>query len=221
MKSGLFRGDFGIGVELDTKAVSDKGEFEGYGSTFNNVDQGWDIMMPGSFKSSLSKRPPGKVKMLLQHNSYQPCGVWTDMAEDSKGLYCKGQFLMNTTVGRETYEMVKAGALDGLSIGFRTLKDEYDHANGTRMIKEVDLREISVVTFPMNEEAQISSVKNELPTERELEDWLVREAKFSRQQAKTIISSGYKALKIKRDAGSSDDVLSALRDAAIRLQTLS
>jgi HK97 family phage prohead protease len=220
MKSGLFKGDFGIGIELDTKAVTDQGVFEGYGSTFNNVDQGWDVMMPGAFKSSLEKRPASRVKMLLQHDAYQPCGVWSELKEDSQGLYCKGQFLMSTTVGRETYEMVKAGALDGLSIGFRTLADEYDRVNGTRKIKSVDLREISVVTFPMNEEAQISSVKHELPTEREFEDFLVREAKMSRQQAKVIIASGYKTLKLKRDAESSgSDLISALRDAAIRIRS--
>jgi uncharacterized protein len=150
---------FGDLIDLDVKLLSDAGEFTGYASVFENEDQGRDIVMPGAFAKSLQTRPAAKVKMLRQHDQSEPIGVWLDLREDSKGLKVTGRLIRETVKGAETYELIKAGALDGLSIGFRTIKDRLDRAKGVRLLEEVEVREISIVTFPMNDRALVSTVK--------------------------------------------------------------
>lgn len=158
--------DFGYEFELDTKAVTAEGEFEGYASVFNVEDLGRDVVMPGAFTKSLARRPAGKVKMLREHDRSEPVGVWSDVVEDRKGLRVKGRLILETTKGRETHALMKAGALDGMSIGFRTLKDRFDRPKGLRFLEELDLPEISIVTFPMNTRATVSTVKSEDDAER-------------------------------------------------------
>ena len=153
---------------------ADDGEFSGYASTFNNEDLGKEIVMPGAFAKSLQRRPAGKVKMLRQHDSSEPIGIWLDLAEDSRGLKARGKLILDTTKGRETHALMKAGALDGLSIGFRTLKDRYDRQKGVRFLEELDLPEISVVTFGMNPRATVSAVKSEAERARALVDAIIR-----------------------------------------------
>jgi HK97 family phage prohead protease len=153
--------ELGVAFELDTKAVTDEGEFVGYGAVFNNEDLGRDIVVPGAFAKSIASRPANKVKMLRGHDTSEPIGIWLDLAEDAKGLRAKGKLILQTTLGRETHALMRAGALDGLSIGFRTVKDRYDRAKGVRYLEELDVPEISVVTFPMNPRATISTVKSE------------------------------------------------------------
>lgn len=148
-------------IELDTKAVSAEGEFEGYGSIFNVEDLGKDIVLPGAFAKSLARRPAAKVKMLRGHDPADPIGVWTELVEDGKGLRVKGRLILETVKGRETHVLMKAGALDGLSIGYRSLKDRYDRAKGVRLLEEIDLPEISVLAFPMNTRATVSRVKSD------------------------------------------------------------
>jgi HK97 family phage prohead protease len=154
---------FGFTIELDTKAVTDAGEFSGYASIFGNEDEIGEVMMAGAFTKSLARRPADKVKMLRQHNSDEPIGIWTEMSEDRRGLRATGKLILDTTKGRETHALMKAGALDGLSIGFRTLRDHVDRAKGIRFIDEADLWEVSVVTFPMNSRATVSAVKSHDP----------------------------------------------------------
>src|SRR5262245_47626859 len=127
--------EFGFLVELDLKAVSDEGEFTGYASTFNNADLGRDVVLPGAFGKSIVRRPAGKVKMLRQHDPDEPIGVWLDLAEDRKGLRAKGKIILETVKGRETHALMRAGALDGLSIGFRSIKDRFDRAKGLRLLE--------------------------------------------------------------------------------------
>jgi len=184
-------------VELDAKAVKDDGTFEGYASVFNNVDQGRDIVLAGAFKESLKQRPAPKIKMLWQHYSDKPIGTWMAAAEDSTGLMVKGQLALGTTLGKETYELMRMGAVDGMSIGFMTIADDYDSKTGIRKIKQADLREISVVTFPMNEAATVSSVKTEW-LEKEVEE-ILREAGLPREFAKRIVLQGYKRAKEQAD----------------------
>jgi HK97 family phage prohead protease len=150
--------EFGF-VELDVKAVTAEGDFEGYASVFNVEDLGKDVVMPGAFAKSLARRPAAKVKMLRGHDPSEPIGIWTDLSEDKRGLRAKGRLILETTKGRETHALMKAGALDGLSIGYRTLKDRFDRAKGVRLLDELDLPEISVVAFPMNTRATVSTVK--------------------------------------------------------------
>ncbi|MGP9819197.1 HK97 family phage prohead protease [Salinarimonas sp. NSM] len=214
-------------IELSTKELTEAGEFEGYASTFGNVDRGGDMMMAGAFLESLGRRPAGKVKMLRDHDTRKIIGVWTEAKEDGRGLYMKGRLILDTEGGREAYALLKAGALDSLSIGYRVLADSYQRdANGRRDVRQlikVDLMEVSLVTFPMNEAATISRVKGrELPTERELEAAL-RDAGLSASEAKALIAGrAYKSILNARDAGTGDDksgdALDALRTLARTLR---
>ncbi len=151
--------DHAISIELEAKAITDEGVFTGYASVFDNTDLGRDVMRPGAFTKSLSRRPAGKVRMLFQHDTTEPIGIWTDLTEDKKGLKATGKLILDTVKGRETYALMKAGALDSLSVGYRTLKDTYDRTKGVRYLEEVDLFEISVVTFAMNDRATVTAVK--------------------------------------------------------------
>ena len=148
-------------------APTEAGVFEGYGSTFGNVDQGDDIMLRGCFAGALATRGARGIKLLYQHDPSQPIGVWDELREDAHGLYCKGRLLVDDVPkAREVYALMKALVIEGLSIGYRVQSATRD-ANGVRTIEQCDIREVSVVTFPMNEAAKISSVKGQLPTERE------------------------------------------------------
>ena len=214
-KDGLFRGDFGTPAPFDMKALSEDGEFEGYAATFGDVDLGNDVVMPGAFSASLVKWPAHKVKMLHQHRPDEIAGKWLELRETDKGLYAKGKLFLKVQRGQEIHEMMKEGQLEGLSIGYRTREYEIDNELGVRRLKKVDLREISIVTFPMNELAGVTLVKGDaLPTEREFERFLMRDAGFTAQQAKAIIANGYKSLTNARDAGESDDSGSLLAQMA-------
>ena len=198
--------------ESEIKAENSKGIFTGYGSIFGNEDQGNDIMQKGAFTKSLVNRPVSKVKMLYQHKTDEPIGVFTDMYEDSKGLFVKGQLAMGTQKGREAYELLKMGALDGMSIGFRADPEKQgynENKRGVRTLKEVDLMEISLVTFPMNESALIETVKGNAKNIREWEKILREAGGLSRTEAKI----GAKALSeslSQRDAGDDNKQLADL-----------
>ena len=190
-------------LALELKA-DDAGAVEGYGSVFGGLDTYGDTIEPGAFPDSIAKRKP---KMLWQHSMDQPIGVWDEVVEDAKGLRLKGR-LADTEKGREARNLVKMGALDGLSIGFRTLADEMRGNN--RILKKVDLWEVSFVTIPADDAARISGIKS-LSTERECEDAL-RDMGFSRREAKAFIARGWGGVKGLRDAG--DDLPdNVLRDA--------
>lgn len=177
-EAGAFNGETGLPFDLDIKGLTDQGEFEGYASTFGNIDQGGDICVQGCFAESLAKRPASKVKMLLHHDTRRICGTWSEMVEDPRGLKVKGRLLLTTTDGRETYELMRAGALGAMSIGFRTLVDEIDRTSGVRKILKADLMEVSIVTFPMNERAAISSVKSSSADLANATKWLAKAIKL-------------------------------------------
>lgn len=221
-KDRMFRGDIGDSLPLDVKAISEEGEFEGYASVFMAEDQGGDIVMPGAFSSSLTRWPADKVKMLWQHDPSSVIGKYTEMREDTKGLYVKGRLFKNVQKGAEALELMREGAVEGLSIGYRTRDYEIDSDSGVRKLIKVDLREVSVVTFPMLDIAGITLVKSDgtLPTERMFERHLVRDAGFTAQQAKAIIATGYKSLTTARDAGDgdNDELATALAKAAARMR---
>lgn len=184
------------------KAVDDAGVFEGYASIFGNLDAGGDIVVKGAYLASLRERGPRGVKLLREHNPGQPVGVWEELREDDTGLFGRGRLLLDIECGRETHALMKVGAIDGLSIGYRVVNSARDAGNGARLLTEIDLREVSLVTFPMNEESRITSVKGDLPTEREFERWLTQDAGFTRSQARQIIAGGFKSLpRAERDAG--------------------
>jgi len=173
--------------ESEIKEVSEKGIFTGYGSIFGNEDQGNDIMQKGAFTKSLVNRPVSKVKLLYQHKTDEPIGIFEEIHEDSKGLFVKGKLAMGTQKGREAYELLKMGALDGMSIGFRADPEKQgynENKRGVRTLKEVDLMEISLVTFPMNESALIETVKGNAKNIREWEKILREAGGLSRTEAK-------------------------------------
>lgn len=152
--------DFGF----DIKQVSDDGRFEGYASVAGNVDRGGDIVEPGAFRASLDKYASrGKMpKLLFQHDPSKVIGVWETLREDDKGLHGFGRLIKDTQLGAETHALMKAGAIDGLSIGYTIAEDgaEFEGPNSSiRRLRKLNLWEVSVVTFPMNEEATITHVK--------------------------------------------------------------
>ena len=140
-------------------AVEADGTFTGYASLFGRADLGRDMAMPGAFRASLARRGPGGVKMLFQHDPNTPIGVWLAISEDGEGLFVKGRLTTQVEKAREVLVLMRSGALDGLSIGYRTVRGRTDAKTGVRSLYEVDLWEISVVTFPMLPEARVVSVK--------------------------------------------------------------
>lgn len=145
---------------LTLKGVSGDGTFSGYASLFGEVDLGRDAIERGAFAASIDKRGAGGVRMLFQHDPAEVIGRWTVLREDARGLYVEGKLATDVARAREVLALMKAGALDGLSIGFRAVKTQADRKAGVRRILEADLWEISVVTFPMLPTARVSNVKH-------------------------------------------------------------
>lgn len=188
---------------LQVKDLSEDGTFEGYGSIHGNVDSCGEKVMPGAFSASLAKhkREGSAVLMLWQHNPDQPIGVWEDLAEDAKGLWGKGRLITEVQKAREVHALMKRKAIGGLSIGYREIKVTPD--GNVRNLEELDLYEISPVSFPANRRARIESVKSEGMEEfarrlrdgepmpiKEFED-ILREAGVPKAMAVQIASVGY------------------------------
>ncbi|WP_425090966.1 HK97 family phage prohead protease [Tropicimonas sp. S265A] len=142
----------------DDVALGEDLAIEGYASLFGVEDQGGDIVERGAYAASLAAlRAKGRtVKMLWQHDPVQPIGVWDEIREDETGLWVKGRLLSEIEKGREAARLIEAGALDGLSIGYRTKKATRD-GQGRRRLAEVELWEVSLVTFPMLPEARLGA----------------------------------------------------------------
>ena len=136
---------------------------EGYASLFGKRDQGNDVVMGGAYGASLARLAAAgrRVKMLWQHDPTQPIGVWDEVREDATGLWVKGRILGDVEKGREAVALLAAGAIDGLSIGYRTVKSERD-GKGQRLLTELELWEVSLVTFPMLPEARVTG-KGDMP----------------------------------------------------------
>lgn len=200
--------------DLDLKEVGDDGQFTGYGSVFGNADSYGEIVEPGAFAASLKAHARAKTMpmMLWQHDTWQPIGVWDEMEEDAKGLKCSGRLLLGVRQADEAHIMLKAGAIRGLSIGYRELAAEPDGNN--RRLKKLDLREVSIVSFPANDKATIQTVKSildggELPTVRQFEEHL-RDAGFSRSLAAAIAAKATPHLRGEPEA-KADDALEFLK----------
>lgn len=146
-------------VALALTRVDERGEFSGYASLFGETDLAQDVVERGAFVRSLAKRGASGIRMLFQHDPNQPIGVWTAISEDTRGLFVKGKLTEGVGRSAEVLSLMRAGALDGLSIGFRTVRARPDKAKGVRRILEADLWEISVVTFPMLPGARVAVVK--------------------------------------------------------------
>ncbi|MDR6952717.1 HK97 family phage prohead protease [Ancylobacter sp. 3268] len=135
------------------------GRFEGYAALFGRVDLGRDLIVRGAFARSLAERGAGGVRMLFQHDPAEPIGVWTELREDATGLFVRGRLMPDVARAREVLALMRAGAIDGLSIGFRAVEGRTDPRSRVRRLTRIDLWEVSVVTFPMQPDARIDAVK--------------------------------------------------------------
>jgi HK97 family phage prohead protease len=196
--------DFALSVKADD--VADDGSFEGYGSVFGTVDSYQEVVAPGAFAESLAELG-GKgrvVPVLWQHMSSQPIGIYTEVREDDTGLYVKGRLLVSDVAqAKEAHALMKAGAVTGLSIGYWVRESSYDEKTGIRTLTKLDLVEVSLVTFPANDDARVEAVKfklahGQLPDIREFEK-LLREAGFSKTQAAVVAGHGLPEL-LRREA---------------------
>ncbi len=138
----------------ETLTLKDDHVIEGYASLFGAKDQGGDVVEKGAYAKSLGDGR--KVKMLWQHDPREPIGIWDEVREDARGLYVKGRLLDSVARAREAAALTKAGAIDGLSIGYRTVKS-HKNERGLRCLSEVELWEVSLVTFPMLPEARLDA----------------------------------------------------------------
>jgi HK97 family phage prohead protease len=142
-------------------ALFPDGAIEGYASLFGEVDQARDMVMPGAFAQTLKQRGLRKIPMLFQHDPAEPIGIWLELLEDWRGLKARGRLIPDVTRARELLSLLKAGAVDGLSIGYRTVRGQIDPKSRVRRLYQVDLWEISIVTFPLLNGARVSTVKQQ------------------------------------------------------------
>jgi HK97 family phage prohead protease len=200
-----------------TKAGDSIGEFSGKAAVFNNEDMMGDVIKPGAFKGSIGS--PKKIKMLWQHSSFEPVGVWDKFEETPNELRAEGRLLLDVQRAAEAHVLMKAGAVDGLSVGFRIPKNgaTFDDDTGKREITKAVLWEVSLVTFPANPKARMTSVKSaaeQITTKREFEKFLRDVGGFSVATAKAISSSGFIPDPAARDVPG--EGLSTLYDALMR-----
>lgn len=186
-----------IEVPFELKSVDETGNFEGYAAVFNNVDLGDDVILPGAFTKVKTTRG-GKLKLALYHDLTRLVGL-ADYTQDDHGLLLKGRVNLAVSYARDAYELMKAEILDSMSIGFNTIKADFEERAGRRIrvIKEAELWEASFVPFGMNPEATILTVKSDI---RIFENALRERMGLSQKEAAAVASLGYPALR--RDGGS-------------------
>lgn len=185
-----------IPVEFRFVAGTPQGVIEGYASTFGGAPDSYgDVIAPGAFTKSLAahKAAGSLPVMLWSHDASRPVGRWLAMSEDTKGLKVQGLLNLDTEAGREAYAHVKAGDLNGLSIGFRVPPGGRERRNGSALLKEIELLEISLVTLPANGTARITGVKS-MQTRADLERALRTQCGLSRAAAAKVAAGGWPAL---------------------------
>jgi uncharacterized protein len=156
--------------DLELKSVDGQGRFAGYASVFNVVDNQRDIILPGAFTCTLNGRL-SEIKLLWQHQQDEPIGLFDRIFEDRHGLYVEGRLLLTLQRAQEALALLKEGVINGLSIGYSPTRYKMDEKNGVRLLTEVELWEISLVTFPANSQANITVVKQRFqPMENETHD---------------------------------------------------
>ncbi len=206
---------------MEIKSIDSKGLFEGYASTFGNIDAGRDVVVAGAFKETLAEHEKNGTmpSMFYSHDTKESIGDWLDMHEDSKGLKATGQLWIDQGIpkAQQAYNLLKGKSVKGLSIGYGKRGSngfEHDGKKQVRLLKNLDLFETSPTAFPMNSKCTITAIKSvnqsqsslslrkadgTLITKRELEQAL-RDAGLSDKEAKAFIADGYDAL-IPRDEG--------------------
>ncbi|MEE9311228.1 MAG: HK97 family phage prohead protease [Planctomycetota bacterium] len=191
-----------LDCNFEIKQVADEGSFIGYASTYGNIDEGGDKVARGAFKDSLAERQP---RMFWMHDIREPVGAWTKITDNAKGLKVEGQLALGTQRADEARVLMamQPPAVSGLSIGFLSEDSDIDKRTGVRTIKKAQLFEISIVSMPMNDRAQISAVKaliedGETPSRTDFEA-ILRDAGLSHTKAKLVMSLGYKGLLSRND----------------------
>lgn len=231
VEAGLQTSDFNF---IEIKKLTEEGQFEGYGSVYGVTDTYGEVVVEGAFDESLSKFDRAPPLMLWQHMSSEPIGIWLEMKSDKKGLYVKGQLLAGVRRADEALILLRAGAIKGLSIGYRLLDWEVPDKGPVRLLK-IDLWEVSLVSFPANRKALISRVKNEEgaknwerlenlmkayrdgepPPIKEFED-ILREAGAPKSVATRIASVGY-AKANRSESGGNPEAVATLTRAVDKL----
>lgn len=195
---------------LQVKAAED-GTIEGYGSVFGNPDSYDDVIAPGAFAASIAEHKAAGTMpaMLWQHDCDDLIGVWTEMSEDANGLRLKGRLCLDVAQGKEAHALLKMGAINGLSIGFMSKQWSYDQETEIRTLTEIELWEVSLVTFPANKKARVTQVKSaEFQTLKDAER-VLRDSGFSKQDALAFVSR-VKTLSSRSDSDDMGEVKAAL-----------
>lgn len=192
-----------------------QGLIEGYASVFGGVDSYGDSIVKGAYSASLTRHKSSGTSpvMLWSHKADQPIGRWITLAEDSRGLSVTGQVNLKTDAGREAFEHLRAGDLNGLSIGYRVPPGGSEYVGGINYLKQLDLQEVSVVAVPSDSAARISAVKSQITkpaTLRGLEEAL-EQIGFSRREARNIAAKGYAGIGTPDD---SQELIAALKAAS-------
>jgi hypothetical protein len=194
-----------INCPLEIKAAEKDGTFTGYAAVFGNIDLGYDVIEQGAFKKAKTTRD-GMLRIAIGHNLGQLAGK-AKFEQDERGLRVEGQLALGVSYVRDQYELMKAGILDGLSVGFNILRDGYDYeeraGKHVRVIKAAELWEFSIVPFGMNPEALVDSVK--AASIRDFEAQL-RGLGYSQTEAKALASGGFRSLN-HRDGGEDSGML--------------
>lgn len=202
------------------RADGARGKFSGYGSVFDNMDENGEIVARGAFTKSLAEIKAAKkiIPALWQHRSAEPIGGFPDLSEDNFGLKVTDGFLLKDAVVKaaEAFALMEAEVVTGLSIGYFVRKSSFDEKTGVRTLLELDLVEISIVTFPANQLAQVSDVKSivqsgKLPTLPEFEKFLCETGGFSKSQAIAIAGNGLRKL-LRSESDSKSSVLDILNN---------
>lgn len=219
------------GFEVKVADDGEEGTFSGYGAVFDNEDHGGDLIKKGAFRETIrdARKSGAWPSMLLDHGGRMaymnttsdrlPIGIWTELREDDKGLYCEGKLATETARGAEVYALLKMQprpALNGLSIGYRAKEFSYGTkpTEPPRTLKKVDLFEISLVTLPMNPQALVDAVKSAhagFKTIREFETFLRDEGGFSHAAARQIAERGFKSSEPRDEDDAMSDLLEELR----------
>lgn len=204
-------------LELRAQA---QGLIEGYASVFGGVDSYGDTILPGAYQASLAEhRSKGTAPVMLwSHNMDAPIGRWSSFKEDARGLVVSGQLNLKTSAGKEAFEHLQAGDLNGLSIGFRVASGGSKYVDGVRHLSRIELHEVSVVTMPADSSARITAVKksgHKPATARELEEALEHQLGFSRRESRLLIAKGYAAI---TTPDTSEELINALKAAALNFR---
>lgn len=209
-----------LNVPLKIKSVSDTGEFEGYASVFDVIDSYGDVVVKGAFQKTLEewKKRGDLPPVLWQHQMSEPIGPFLEMREDEHGLFVRGKLLVDDDpLAKRALAHMKAGSVKGMSIGYIVVDAEYHKQDDLYYLKEIDLWEVSIVTFPANTEAKITEVKQslrkgEIPSPSKVEKALREVMGFSVKQAKAFMAKGYSALDSQRDVESPKTALESIKD---------